>query len=110
MRSRREQWEERVEQWRRSGVSAKRFAESIGVKVGTLTHWAWQLGREQRKQRKPGAASTLKSAALVEIVSRPRSHDDRFELILGNGRRVRIAASFDAPALQRLLAVLEARQ
>jgi len=34
--------------------------------------------------------------------------DSRFELELGNGRRLRIPATFEAAALERLLTVLEA--
>lgn len=109
MRSGREQWVERVEQWRRSGLSAKRFAQSIGVNAGTLTHWAWQLGSERRKQRRPGVSTPAGGAPLVEIIG-GTTRDAHFELIVANGWRLRISASFDAAALQRLLAVLEARR
>ena len=48
MQTRRTEWAERVGQWRRSGLTAKEFAHSVGVNVGTLTYWAWRLGRERR--------------------------------------------------------------
>ena len=99
MGTRREQWAERVERWRRSGLTAKRFAASIGVSPGSLTHWAWRLGREARTR------SPL--PALIEVVPRGAC-DNRFELALSDGRRLHIPASFEAAALERLLAVLEA--
>jgi len=110
MRRRRQEWVERVDQWRRSGLTAKRFAASIGVKAGTLTHWAWRLGHEQQRrkvQRGSVMASAAQSDAFVEIVA-TATRDDRFELVVGNGRELRIPADFDATALERLLGVLEA--
>lgn len=109
MRSRRAEWVERVERWRRSGLTAKRFAASIGVNAGTLTHWAWQLGDAKRTRGAMAPMSAAATVPLVEIVGN-MPDDDRFELILGDGRRLRIAPRFDAAALQRLLAVLEGRR
>jgi len=104
MRKRRQEWVERVDRWRRSGMTAKQFAASMGVNAGTLAHWSWRLGREQRTLKTRPAAS---QRALVEIVT-GATGDDRFELVVGNGRRVHVPASFDAAALVRLLTVLEA--
>ena len=47
----------------------------------------------------------LAELPLVELRSSVES-DDRFELELGPGRRLRIPGTFDAEALERLLAVL----
>jgi len=104
MGRRRQEWIERVDRWRRSGLTAKRFAASIGVNPGTLGHWAWRLRHEQRVMKTRPAAPP---GALVEIVA-GATRDDRFEVVVGNGRRVQVPASFDAAALERLLAVLEA--
>ena len=109
MRSRREQWVERVEGWRRSGLSAKRFAESIGVSAGTLTHWAWRLGRESRRQltRRAPRVVEAPSPAMIEIVSAGSAAASRFEVHLISGHRVHVPAAFDTTALKRLVAVLE---
>jgi hypothetical protein len=42
----------------------------------------------------------------VEVITGV-ARDERFELTLRNGRRLHVPASFDAPALERLLGVLE---
>lgn len=108
MQTRRAEWAERVGQWRRSGLTAKEFARSAGVNAGSLTHWAWRLGRDARRA---GAASQAAGAppvaAFVEITA-VGGADERFELEFRSGRRLRIPASFDAAALERLLTVLEA--
>jgi len=109
MRTRRAEWAERVERWRRSGLTANRFAASIGVNPGTLSHWAWRLGREQQSRGGLGALLAAARPEFVEVVSASIS-DSRFELQLGNGRRLQIPASFEAAALERLLGVLEANR
>ena len=110
MQTRRAEWAERVGQWRRSGLTAKEFARSIGVNAGTLTPWAWRLGRERRvagqARQRPRVAVAAPAAAFVEITATGGA-DSRFELELGNGQRLRIPATFEPAVLERRLAVLE---
>ena len=106
MDDRRRQWAERVAGWRRSGVTAKQFAASIGVNPGTLSYWACRLGREPRGVSTAPSSAGRAGAALVEVITGV-ARDERFELTLSNGRRLHVPASFDAPALERLLGVLE---
>jgi len=113
MHGKREEWAERVRQWKESGLTAREFAESTGVNRLTLRHWASQLRRRPRlsaKGRKRGQRSVARSAGgFVELVA-DGVVDGRFELELGGGRRLRIPASFEVGALQRPLAVLEAQR
>jgi transposase len=110
METRREGWVRRVAEWRRSGLTAKEFAGEIGVKPMTLSHWAWQLGREQRLRRtkrgRLAAAAERAAPGLIEVVG-VESGDSRFELELSGGRRLRIPSGFESSALERLLGVLE---
>lgn len=109
MQTRRAEWAERVGQWRRSGLTAKAFARLAGVKAGSLTHWAWRLGRDARRGGTGlQAAEAPRPSALVEITPAGGA-DEPFELEVRSGWRLRIPASFDAAALVRLLTVLEAR-
>jgi hypothetical protein len=100
-----------VRRWRRSGLKAGEFAARIGVKPGTLTYWGWRLKREAVEAKRSGQAADSLPAAqerpLPWIELRTAAIEERFELELGGGRRLRIPASFDAAALERLLAVLE---
>jgi transposase len=111
MESKREVWAGRVAGWRRSGLTAKQYARSIGVNWGTLAHWAWRLGRDERDQASKGRRGLAKTApaTMIEVVGRSEASDDGFELRLASGRRLQIPAQFDAAALQRLLDVLEGR-
>lgn len=96
-RTSRKVWAERIKQWKSSGVSGSEYAAQIGVKESTLRHWRWLLGRRERP-------------AFVEIATAVTVPDgEAFELILGDGRRLRIPSSFEESSLQRLLAVLGGR-
>jgi hypothetical protein len=107
---RRELWKKRVEAWVASGLRGAEFAARIGVKEQTLRHWKWQLGYEARQgkaRREPKEPSTF--VEIVPAVSAQLVGAAAFELILGDGRQLKVPASFDEVALRRLLAVLEGR-
>lgn len=109
MGSRRDERAERVRQWRRSGLTAREFAGSIGVKPTTLRYWAWQIGREQgvgqekpKRRRRSELQPVTAPPRFVEVIAGP-VESERFELELTNGWRLRIPAAFDAAVLGRLL-------
>ncbi len=76
-----------------SGLSAAAFAEREGLRVQRLFFWKRRLGRQQ-----PGAAK------FVEVAARA-AHG--VEVVLRNGRTLRIPESIDVRALRRLVAALE---
>jgi transposase len=106
MRANRDEWRKRVERWKDSGLTAKEFAGETGINAGTLQFWKYKL-RKLGPGRRANAASSLLSS-IVEVQPTVVLPESRFEIELGNGRRVRVPATFDAPALKALLAVLEA--
>lgn len=106
MQSRRAQWAEQVQQWRQSGLTAREFAGRAGISAGTLSHWAWRLGRDDDRSGGSGRrARTAPRASFVELVA-GATDDRRFELEFGDGRRLHIPAQFDGAGLEQLLAVL----
>jgi len=112
MDARRDRWAGLVKGWRRSGQTAREFADSAGVNAGTLAYWAWRLkrdgnGRDQRsvKRRTRSSKAPKGERRFVELIV-DRHEDGRFELELGDGQRLRIPVGFDAAALGRLLTVL----
>jgi len=106
MQTRRGWWAEQVRQWRQSGLTAREFAQRVGVNAGTLQHWAWRLGRDRVAPDERGPLTHAVSCArFVEVVT-GAVDDRRFELELGDGRRLRIPAQFDRASLEQLLAVL----
>jgi transposase len=104
----RDRWAGLVRRWRRSGQTAREFAESAGVNAGTLSHWAWRLSREtggRKRRSRNGARAAVPEARFVELIV-DGANDGGFLLEFSDGRRLRIPTGFDADALQRLLAIL----
>jgi transposase-like protein len=105
----RDEWRRRVERWKDSGLTAKEFAAEVGINAGTLQFWRYKLKRDGRPARRPKTPSDAILSSLVEVrASAGAIVDQRFEIELGNGRRVRVAAGFEPEALRTLLTVLEA--
>lgn len=125
-RAGREVWAKRVERWRESGLTAKEYAAEVGVNANTLSHWGWRLRGEEgrpkkRRRRAEGVPARLdwvevvapdsangSPASETEVTPGARS-GGWFELVVGRGRVVRVPTDFDREALDRLLAVVEAR-
>jgi hypothetical protein len=111
---RREVWVHRIERWRESGLSAREFSARHGFKATTLHHWSWRLRREQDREAPPRSPKSRRPsiaplAPLSFIEVQATSTEERFELELNDGRRLRIPSGFAADSLQRLLGVLEVR-
>lgn len=102
-----------MSEWRRSGKTSKEFAAENGVNAGTLLWWSSKLRGERGARRAAGSTrrqsrrivAGLEELPIVELSD--EVGDDRFELELGAGWRLRIPRGFDAEALGRLLAVLK---
>ena len=108
-----EVWTKRVERWRASGLTADEFASEVGIKSNTLKHWSWLLDHEKRGSR-PDVARRPRSREVpfVEVVTpaAPGSPSvEPIELVVRDGIRIRVPTAFDADALRRVIAAVEAR-
>lgn len=89
-----------VSAWRQSGLRVARFAREHGLDHRRISRWAARLGA-------PGdGAVVFHPVRLVEAV-RGDHKADAIEVVLLDGRRVRLPAGFDAEDLARVLGVLE---
>jgi len=97
-------WRRVVRQWRQSGLSVRAFCAQHGLSEASFYAWRRALNR-----RDTAAVSFVP----VAVVSEERSASAGvgacagLELVVGRGRVVRVGPGFDAPTLQRLLALLE---
>lgn len=110
-RAGRDEWQKRVQRWKDSGLTAKEFAAETGINAGTLQFWRYKLKHLVRPvaRTKRKASSDQILASLVEVrAPAVAAIDQRFEIELGNGRRVRVGVGFDTEVLRTLIAVLEA--
>lgn len=101
-----EEWAKRLRRLEKSGLSLRRFAAREGLKAGSLSFWKWKLRQEQDR---PGKAAPVRPVEFIELQTEPAeaAAAQPFEVELRSGRRVRVAAGFDAAELARLVVVLE---
>jgi transposase len=96
------QWRRRISQWRASGLSVRAFCAQYGLTPASFYHWRRVL--ERRPAEEPAAFVPVQVVA--DAVPTQAS---ALEVVLADGRTVRVAPGFDAATLRRLLAVLEGR-
>jgi len=112
----RETWEKRVRAWQRSGVTAREFAaRNGGFNPKTLKFWKWKFGRAakapSRREEKPAAVKFVELPVVEAARAPAKAPDAEFVIEIERGScRLHIDKAFDAQALTRLLAVLEARR
>ena len=98
--------------WRRSGQSAEQYAAEHDLSKGTLLWWSCRLGKEQgsspARRRAPTRTKADSAFLAVKVRQTPVEPDEgSLEVVLANGRRVRICGRFDAERVGQLLAVVE---
>jgi transposase len=107
----RNEWRKRVQRWKESGLTAKEFAAEVGINAGTLQFWRCKLKQGDappaRRTRRSPSAAILSSLVEVSATAAPVV-DQRFEVELANGRRVRVGRDFDPASLRALIITLEA--
>ena len=95
-----------VDAYQESGLTQRAFAQRHGLAPATLSHWLQRRPPAKRSAPLPvrPAFPALVPVAVVE--ARPASPAP-FEVLLANGRAIRVAPGFDGAALRQLLGVVE---
>ena len=93
------QWRRWIRQWQTSGLSVRVFCARHGLATASFYHWRRVL--ERRATERPAFVP-------VQVVAdTPPPQASALELVLTDGRAVRISPGFDEATLRRLLAVLQ---
>jgi hypothetical protein len=95
------QWLRRIAQWRTSGLSVRDFCDRHDL--ATPSFYAWRRVLERR------AAEKAAFVPVQVVADAPLTPASALEVVLADGRAVRVAPGFDAATLRQLLAVLEGR-
>ena len=95
------QWRRWLREWRASRLSVRAFCDRHGLTVASF--YAWRRVLERRAAEK---AAFVPVQVVADAVPAQAS---ALEVILADGRTVRVAPGFDAATLRQLLAVLEGR-
>lgn len=99
----RAEWAGRVARWQAGGLSAKAFAAREGIDAKLLGWWRWRLGcgASSESERAP----RFVEMQVIDAVPAPSRAPGPVEIVLGNGRVVRVAPGFDAATLERVLTI-----
>jgi transposase-like protein len=90
-----------VEQFAESGLTRSEFCRRHGLCLGTLNR--------HLKRMSASKVTPRDGLVAVELVGSKLSNDGGcgVAVVLSRGRRIEVSAGFDAPTLQRLVALLE---
>ena len=96
------QWRRRIDQWRVSGLSVRAFCAQHGLTQASF--YTWRRVLQRRATEQPAFVP-------VQVVAdaTPACQASALEVLLLDGRTVRVAPGFDAATLRQSLAVLEGR-
>jgi transposase len=100
----RDVWEQRVEQWRKSGLGVEDFAAREGIKSRQLVWWRWKLSTSPSPSAVSAPVQFL-PVRVVDVPPRPRGAVVPLEIALPNGRVVRVPEGFDPATLARVLEI-----
>jgi hypothetical protein len=105
-------WEERIARWEQSKLSAEEFAPLEGVRPSSLKWWRWRLSGEARRataaaKGEPTKAAFIEVGPATPVPEVPAQFCGSFEVVLRNGRVVRVPTGFSDGELARVLAVAE---
>ena len=96
------QWRRWIDQWRASSLSVRDFCARRDLAPARFYHWRRVL--ERRAAEEPAAFVPVQVVA--DTVS---TRTSVLEVVLTDGRTVRVTPGFDVATLRQLLAVLEGR-
>jgi len=100
-------WQRAIGEAARSEMSIREFCRQHRLQESQFYWWQRKLkaGWQKRTMRRPGANGRAASFALVS--DEPGATEAGIELVLGNGRRLRIRKGVDEQTLRAVLAAVE---
>ena len=102
------EWAKRVERWQRSGLSAAAYGAQEGISGDQLSWWKWHLGRKAVAPRREVELDKV-SFVPARVVERaaPARPGGQLEVVLGNGRLVRVVGAVDPKLLADMIRAIE---
>ena len=98
-------WRRSLQQWQRSRLTIRAFCALHELAEHNFHAWRRKLACRDHE-----VSGDSETASFVPVVVAPDLVADEpaaIEVVLGNGRRLRVNRGFDAPTLAQVVAVLE---
>ena len=92
----REEWVAEVTRWRKSGLGSAEYAQQHGLNRSTLLGWSFKVGALEEPVKTQGTTHAPVGFLPVRVRERQTDKDtlsdeSRIEIVLANGRAVRVA-------------------
>lgn len=97
-----EEGRELVRRWRASGMNQGEFCRATGIPVSRVHYWRQRIAEDDLAP--PEAAPRF-----IAVQVRPPTTSEGIEVVLTNGRIVRVRGAVDGDLLQQVLVAAEAR-
>jgi hypothetical protein len=103
-------WQRTIGQAARSGLSIREFCRRRKLTVSHFYWWQRRLGMDVRKGLSRKADGNQSPASFALVSDEQAATDAGIELVLGEGRRLRIHKGVDGETLRAVLAAMESDQ
>ena len=103
---RREQWRKLIAEATRSGTSIREFCRQRRVTAAQFYAWRARLNGKVHGAARRRAISAAQAATFALVSDAPGALDAGIELVLADGRRVRISRGVDEATLRTVLAAV----
>jgi hypothetical protein len=97
-------WAHHVEQYRHGELTLREYCERHELKLSTFGRWRRRVCRNDAgTPARPAPVNIVR----VDLAAAPGASPGTLEVVLGNGRCIRVTGGFDAPTLTRLITAVE---
>jgi transposase-like protein len=103
------QWRQIIHEAAHSGLSTREFCRRHDLKESQFYWWQHKLSENQRPLQSQ-RASNGKKASFALVSNNATASDAGIELVLQDGRRLRISRGVDEQTLRAVLAAVEAER
>jgi transposase-like protein len=100
-------WQQTIREAARSGFSIREFCRRHHIKESQFYWWQRRLNEHQRPRGVPHGGDNGKEASFALVSNDPGAADAGIELVLQDGRRLRISRGVDEQTLRAVLAAVE---
>lgn len=112
MTERAKYWQPIIADWSASGLSQAEYCRQRDIDVGNFRWWKRQLSAgkipNRRLAKPPSKRARYLAQSFVEVKTVPGALSGDYEVVLSGGRVLRLPRAFDAEAVTRLIAAVEA--
>ena len=100
-------WQNAIRQAARSGMSIREFCRQQGLTVSQFYYWQHRLRRGQPWPSTGRRNSQMSAASFALVSTDGQGTEVGIELLLSDGRRLRIHKGVDEETLRQVLAAME---